>query len=113
MAFTFEITAVNKFPDLRLGILDGKLVDGYVKIGAVAHLVRGTRRLPMRVKSVVLDSQGPDDLISLTFDLRDEAMEIAEVGDRVDGTGEGAEGQTHRQRVQPGRRRHASEVRRD
>ena len=84
MAFTFEITGISRFPQAKAGVLDGKLVEGSVAIGSVVHLVHGTQHLPMRVKGVVIDSaNSPDYDLSLTIDLREAAMAVACVGDKL------------------------------
>lgn len=84
MALTFEITGINKFPQAKAGVLDGKLLEGSVAIGSVVHLVHGTQQLPMRVKGVVIDSaDSPDYDLSLTIDLREAAMAVVCVGDKL------------------------------
>ncbi|NHZ98633.1 hypothetical protein [Massilia sp. CCM 8734] len=82
--FAFEITGISKFPREKAAVLDGKLIEGSVAIGSVVHLVHGTQRIPMRVKGVVIDSaNSPDDDLSLTIDLREAAIALACVGDRL------------------------------
>jgi hypothetical protein len=84
MAFTFEITGISKFTKAHVGVLDGKLIEGSVTTGATAQLVHGAQHLPVRVKGVVLDSARPKNgVLSLTVDLREAAMKLASVGDRL------------------------------
>lgn len=67
-------------------MLDGKLLDGSVTVGSVVHLLHGTQRLPMRVKGVVIGAaNSPHYDLSLTIDLREAAMAVACVGDRLVG----------------------------
>ena len=84
MAFTFEITGISKFAKAHVGVLDGKLIEGSVTTGATAKLFHGAQQLPVRVKGVVLDSTHPENgVLSLTVDLRESAMAIASIGDRL------------------------------
>ena len=84
MAYTFEITRVSKLAKAHVGVLDGKLLDGSVTTGSTADLVHGGQHLPVVVKGIVLDSAKPaGGVLSLTVDLRQKAMELASVGDRL------------------------------
>jgi hypothetical protein len=83
VAFTFEITQVDKLAGIGIGVLDGKMVDGHVNIGSKADLVHGGQRFPLRVNGVALfgRSHGQPGLTTLSVDLRQPAMEVAEKGD--------------------------------
>lgn len=84
MAFTFEITQISRLAQAHVGILDGKLLEGAIATGTIVHLVHGDQRLPLRVKGVVLDAAGRGDgALSVTVDLREQAMQLASVGDRL------------------------------
>jgi hypothetical protein len=86
MAFTFEITQVNRLAWARIGVLDGKLLDGKVLIGDKAQLEHDGQFYPLRVKGIALESvrtQRED--LSLTVDLRDAGMKVATVGDKLIG----------------------------
>ena len=84
MAFTFEITGINRLARAHVGVLDGKLLKGTVMTGSQAELVHDGQRVPVRVKGVVLDSAGlASDVLSLTVDLREKAMGLAAVGDHL------------------------------
>lgn len=84
MAFTFEITRVNRLARAHVGVLDGKLLEGTVITGSHAELVHDGQRVPVRVKGVVLDSVGlASNVLSVTVDLREKAMGLATVGDRL------------------------------
>ena len=64
--------------------MDGKLLEGSVTTDSTAELLHGGQHLPVRVKGVVLDSARPKNTnLSLTVDLREAAMKIATVGDRL------------------------------
>lgn len=65
-------------------MLDGKLIEGSLTIGSVVHLVHGTQLIPMRVKGIVIESaNSPHYDLSLTIDLREAAMALADVGERL------------------------------
>jgi hypothetical protein len=84
MAYTFEITSIAKLPRARIGVLDGKLLEGSVTTDSVASLVHGKERVPMHVKGVVLDSAKKfNNALSITVELRQHAMDIVSVGDRL------------------------------
>ena len=84
MAFTFEITQVNRLAWAKVGVLDGLVLDGAVLIGAKAQLMHDGHSYPLRVKGVVLDSvRHKKEYLSLTVDLREAAMKVATVGDKL------------------------------
>jgi hypothetical protein len=85
MAYTFEITAINKLARAHAGVLDGRLLNGSVTTGSKAELIHDGRHFPVEVKGVVLDSRARRDLLSITVDIRQEAMKFAAVGDTVVG----------------------------
>lgn len=87
MAFTFEITKVNRLAWARIGVLDGKLLDGKVLIGAEAQLEHDGQFYPVRVKGIALEAvRTPREGLSLTVDLREAGMKVAAVGDKLIGT---------------------------
>lgn len=84
MGFRFEIMSVSKLPRAYIGVLDGKLVDGSVVAGMTAELIHDGERLPIYIKGVVLGSVRPEaDVLSLSVDLRQEAMRLASIGDLI------------------------------
>lgn len=86
MAFTFEITHVDRFPRARIGVLAGKILEGSVNDTTTVDLVHGEQRLPLRLKGTVmgLPRRKLDfETISLTADLRQPAMQVVEEGDRL------------------------------
>lgn len=88
MAFTFEITQISRLAHAHVGILDGKLLEGAIATGAIVHLVHGNKRLPLRVKGVVLNASGRGDAaLSLTVDMHEQALQLASVGDRLTSAG--------------------------
>ena len=86
MAFTFEITGIYRLASARIGVLDGKLLDGKVLIGTKAQLEHDGQFYPLRVKGIALDAvRIQREGLSLTVDLRDAGMKVATVGDKVMG----------------------------
>ena len=84
MAYTFEITGISRLPKAHVGVLDGKVLEGSVTTGSTAELVHGGQHMPVLVKGVVLDSAKPKrGVLSLTVDLRQQAMKFASIGDRL------------------------------
>ncbi|MYM65751.1 hypothetical protein GTP45_02745 [Pseudoduganella sp. FT55W] len=84
MAFTFEITHISRLAWAQVGVLDGKLLDGVVLIGAKAQLLHEGQHFPISVKGVVLDSVPPGtESLSLTVDLREAAIKVAAAGDKL------------------------------
>ena len=84
MAFTFEITRISRLARAHVGVLDGKLLEGSVTTDSTVELLHNGQHLPVRVKGVVLDSARPKNTtLSLTVDLREAAMNIAAVGDKL------------------------------
>jgi hypothetical protein len=84
MGFRFEIMSVSKLPRACIGVLDGRLVDGSVVAGMTAELIHDGERLPIHIKGLVLGSVSPGaDVLSLTVDLRQEAVGLASIGDLI------------------------------
>jgi hypothetical protein len=85
VAFAFEITRVDRLPFARVGVLDGKVLEGKVSSKATVELIHGEQRIPLQLMGVVIGSRRPrtDGLISLTADLRQPAMKVVQEGDRL------------------------------
>jgi hypothetical protein len=72
MAFTFEIAQIHKLSRAKVGVLDGKLLDGKVIFNSSAELIHNGQRFPMHVISVVLDSRmHRDDTVTLSVEQGD------------------------------------------
>ncbi len=84
MGFKFEIKGISRLEKAGVAVLDGRLLEGSITVGATAELIHGGQRLPIHIKGVVLGSVRPrDDILSIAVDLRQEAMGIAAVGDLI------------------------------
>jgi hypothetical protein len=83
LAFTFEIKQVTKLPHHKLGVLDGKVLDGEMRNEKSVQLVHGDRRIPMQIMNRVIGRGliAKDPLIGISVDLRQPGMEIASEGD--------------------------------
>lgn len=82
MGFKFEIKSISRLDNAGVVVLDGRLLEGSVTTGISAELIHDGERIPTRIKGVVLGSVRPRaDVVSLTVDLRQEAMGLASIGD--------------------------------
>jgi hypothetical protein len=84
MSFTFEVTHINRLTNAHVVVLDGKVIEGSVTTDSTVELVHGSQHYPVRVRGVVLGFANPGNTdLSVTIDLREEAMSIVAVGDRL------------------------------
>lgn len=84
MGFKFEIKGISRLQKARIAVLDGRLLEGSVTVGATAELIHRGQRLPIRIKGVVLGSASSGaDHLSITIDLRQEAIGLASIGDLI------------------------------
>jgi hypothetical protein len=84
MSFKFKIDKIERFSREGIGIIDGTILDGSVLTGQTVTLVHGESHFPFQVEGVVLDSH--DHLLnklSLSFKLRQHALDLAEIGDEL------------------------------
>lgn len=88
MRFRFEIMSISRLPQAGIAVLDGRLLEGSVTAGISTELIHGRQHLPIQIKGVVIGSARPGAaVLSITVDLRQEAIGLAAVGDLMVSTG--------------------------
>jgi len=84
MGFTFEVTKVSKVLSAKIGVLDGKILDGRITANSSALLLHEGQTIPLHVQGVVLcGADRPAGLLSLTVGLGEPAMKLVAAGDKI------------------------------
>lgn len=84
MGFTFEIMSISRLEKAGVAVLDGRLLEGSAAVEISAELIHDGKRIPIHLKGAVLGSAYPGaGVLSLTVDLREDAMGHASAGDLI------------------------------
>lgn len=84
MGFTFEIMSISRLEKAGVAVLDGRLLKGSAAVEISAELIHDGKRIPIHLKGAVLGSAYPGaGVLSLTVDLREDAMGHASAGDLI------------------------------